>query len=83
MTTNFVNAMLHHKLGYDWDETFDPIPFEEAQDDEETGKIELTSRTKDSRIPPLSENGNAKRLVKRTNSTSPDGRTSEIKGTLA
>lgn len=54
LPVEFPRGMKKVVLGYEWDETFDPLPFEEPNNDEEAGlngKIELTSSSSRSPSP--------------------------------
>ena len=72
------------KLGYEWDETFHPTPYEESHEDEELGKIEMT--TSSQRKPDVlssTENDSPKRLTKRSNSKGPDDIVGPQQGIMA
>jgi len=86
LPVNFPQGMKKVVLGYEWDETFDPSPYEEPnKGDEEAGRIEMTPRNHRVSAPEkstslaLTDNEQAGMLTKRSNSIE---RVGTLSGTL-
>ena len=86
LPVTFPQGMKKVVLGYEWDETFDPSPFEEpTQVDEETGRIEMTApkhraaSSGKSILSSQAENDQSGTLTKRSNSME---QTESVVGTI-